>query len=80
MDLDTTNFHIFKIWTPQMQEHGPATGTGSEIPEESRGCRIIFLGNLESNCASGAKKKVTRLTAVFEMVKNVTFAGKSTLQ
>ena len=33
MDLDTTNFHIFKIWTPQMQEHGPATGTGSEIPE-----------------------------------------------
>ena len=34
MDLDTTNFHIFKIWTPQMQKHGPATGTGSEIPED----------------------------------------------
>ena len=35
MNLDTTNFHVFKIWTPQMQEPSPATGTGSEIPEAS---------------------------------------------
>ena len=53
MNLDTTNFQIFKIWTPPMQEPSPATGTGSEIPGQKwtaahqRWCHLSGISDTE---------------------------------